>query len=138
MSTPLHSPAAPAPIEAASADRPRLPLRELARELFEEEGLNTVFTNARNAITGTMIVAAGILASHHPIQGPSITTWSVHFAGYAVVLIGALLLVLNLLDGLRSLAKRPCPMAVRVLLVLVYVGLSVRLVQVFMLFRLAA
>jgi hypothetical protein len=39
-------------------------------------------------------------------------------------------------DGLRTLARRQQPKALSVAMVLVYIGLSVRLVQVFALFRL--
>lgn len=59
-----------------------------------------------------------------------------HFAGFVVAAVGVLLLLLNLFDGLRSLATRKRHRALRWATVLVYLGLSVRLVQVFMLFRL--
>ena len=108
----------------------------LTRELFEEQGLDTLFTHARNVITCTVIIAAGVFATHHPLQAPTPATWTIHFAGYAVAAVGVVLLLLNLFDGLRSLARRRHPTLLRLAMVLAYVGLSVRLVQVFMLFRL--
>jgi len=124
----------------AIANRTQLLLRArraLARELFDEQGLSTVFNHARNVITCSVIVAAGMFAAHHPEQAPTPATWTVHFAGYVVTGIGVLLLLLNLCDGLRSLARRQHPTVLRLAMVLAYCGLSVRLVQVFMLFRLA-
>ena len=129
MSTPSSTSSTPSTLSST-------PWRDLHRELFAEQGLGTVFTHARNLITGTWIVAAGMFAAHHPSQAHTFATWSVHFAGGVAVAVGALLLLLNLCDGLRSLAVRPRPRILRVATVVVYVGLSVRLVQVFMLIRL--
>jgi len=84
-----------------------------------------------------VIIAAGMFASHHPSQERTLATWTVHVAGHAVTTVGVLLLLLNLCDGLRHLARRRHPMVLRVAMVLAYCGLSVRLVQVFVLFRLA-
>lgn len=129
---PMNGAAKPAP-----GGRPESPWRDLARELFDDQGLGTVFNHARNVITGTVIIAAGLFAAHHPLQAQTLAMWTVHFAGHAVTVVGVLLLLLNLCDGLRRLARRQHPMVLRVAMVLAYCGLSVRLVQVFMLFRLA-
>jgi hypothetical protein len=61
--------------------------------------------------------------------------WNVHLAGYVVAFLGALLLALNLLDGLRRLAKRRHHVLLRFLAIWVYVALSLRLVQVVIYFR---
>jgi hypothetical protein len=113
------------------------PWRTLGRELFEEQGLAAVFTHARNVITGTVIVAAGMFAAHRPLHDAEPATWTVHLAGYVVATLGVLLLLLNLCDGLHSLSRRRHPLLLRGAMVLIYVGLSVRLVQVFVLFRLS-
>lgn len=108
----------------------------MAQELFEQDGLAAVFSHARNLITGTVIVAAGLFAAHHPEASRTPATWTLNYAGYVVAAAGLLLLLLNLCEGLRSLGRRPHPRLLRGVIVFAYVGLSVRLVQVFMLFRL--
>jgi hypothetical protein len=123
------------PVEAEAAPRPLW--RQLANELFQQDGLAAVFTHARNVITGTVIVAAGLHAIQHPLPSQAPATWTLHLAGWLVSAVGVLLLVLNLCDGLHSLARRRHPTLLRIATIWLYVGLSVRLVQVFMLFRLA-
>jgi hypothetical protein len=110
--------------------------RELVTELFENEGLSTVFQHARNVLTGAAVVGAGFYAVHlhaDRVQG----MWNVHAAGYFVATMGVVLLVLNLLDGLRRLAKRKHHVALRVFAIFVYVALSLRLTQVIVYFRYA-
>jgi len=109
--------------------------RNVAHELFEREGLNSVFQHARNVLSGTVIVAAGMYAAHHVGSSPVPGMWTVHIAGYLVAFTGALLLLLNLCDGLRRLAKRRHHLALRVAAIVVYLALSVRLTQVIVYFR---
>jgi hypothetical protein len=52
-----------------------------------------------------------------------------------VTAVGVLLLLLNLLSGLRSLARRRHPRLLRALTILLYLGLSVRLAQVLVFVR---
>lgn len=108
---------------------------ELTRELFEQDGLSTVFGHARNVLSGTVIIAAGLFAVHHKAAHTVPGTWALHGAGYIVAAVGVLLLVLNLFDGLRRLARRQRPLALRVVVSLLYVALSLRLIQVFVYFR---
>lgn len=77
-----------------------------------------------------------VFAVHHSLEAQTPTTWIVHFAGYVVTAVGVLLMLFNLCDRLRSLARRQHPMVLRLAMVFAYLGLSVRLVHVFMLFRL--
>jgi len=112
---------------------------EVAAELFDNEGLATVFQHARNVLTGAAVVGAGMYAVHHMETSSRLAgLWNVHLAGYAVAIMGAVLLALNLLDGLRRLAKRRHRLMLRVLAILVYVALSLRLIQVIIYFRYAA
>jgi hypothetical protein len=108
---------------------------ELATELFDEDGLTTVFTHARNVVTGAAVIAAGLFAAHHLQTTAMKGMWTVHFAGYAVAALGGVLLALNLMDGLRRLARRKHHLLLRIAAILVYVGLSVRLTQVVIYFR---
>lgn len=111
--------------------------RELAAELFERDGLTTLFTHARNVLTGAVIVAAGTYAVHHIEKVPMPGMWSVHLAGYGVATFGAVLLLLNLLDGLHRLSKRRHHVALRLAAIGVYLIVSVRLSQVAVFFRTA-
>jgi hypothetical protein len=109
--------------------------RQVAEELFEREGLSTLFLHARNLLTGAAVIAAGLYASHHLENKQLVGMWSVHLAGYGVAVAGTVLLVLNLLDGLRRLARQALPLALRLVVTVAYVGLSLRLIQVVIYFR---
>jgi hypothetical protein len=109
---------------------------QLSTELFDNEGLSTVFQHARNVLTCAAVVGAGVYAVHHMEQSRQMAgMWSVNYAGYAVAMLGAVLLGLNLLDGLRRLARRKHHLMLRLFAILVYVALSLRLVQVVIYFR---
>lgn len=112
--------------------------RRLLVELFDNEGLDALFTHARNVLTGTAVMAAGLYAINHLGNSHLPGMWTVHFAGYVVASLGALLLVLNLYDGLRRLAKREHHLLLRFATIVVYVLLSMRLTQVIIYFRAAA
>lgn len=109
--------------------------RELADELFENEGLGTVFAHARNVLTATLIIAAGLYAITHAGKTWLPGMFAVHVAGYAVAGMGGVLLLLNLADGLRRLSQRRHHLALRLLAIAVYLLLSLRLTQVIVYFR---
>ncbi|HEX6707614.1 MAG TPA: hypothetical protein VF169_22840 [Albitalea sp.] len=111
--------------------------RDLVTEMFDRDGLDTVFSHARNVLTGAAIVAAGMYAASHFGNEARRGMWQVHYAGYVVSMLGALLLALNLYDGLRKLARRKHHVLMRVAAILVYVALSMRLAQVIVYFRTA-
>ena len=110
----------------------------VAAELFDKEGFDAVFTHARNVLTGAAVVAAGVYAVHHVGDANQSGVWNLHLAGYVVAAVGALLLLLNLVDGLRKLAQRRHPLLLRVATVFLYVVISMRLTQVIIYFRAAA
>lgn len=110
--------------------------RHLSRELFEHEGMEALFKSARNLLTGAVIVAAGLHAARH--EGAAslpVAQWALQRAGWLVLAIGIAMLALNLFDGLRRLSQRHSHVALRLFATLVYVGLSLRLTQVIVLFR---
>jgi len=123
---------------AAAAQWAREMQRGAARELFEENGLNTVFQHARNVLSGTVIVAAGMYAAHHLGASPLPGMWTLHVAGYVVTTMGVVLLLLNLCDGLRRLARRRHHVVLRMATIVLYIALSARLMQVIVYFRSAA
>jgi hypothetical protein len=110
-------------------------LKEISIELFENDGLNTVFLHARNILTGAAVFAAGLYAVNHMGPEQMHGTWTIHFAGYAVTCLGVVLLLLNLLDGLRRLAKREQHAWLKYAAIFFYLALSVRLTQVIIYFR---
>jgi len=109
--------------------------QHLGAELFEREGLSTLFQHARNVLSGSLIIAAGLYASHHRPRLPAPALWTVQFAGHVVTVVGVLLLVLNLIDGLRRLSRRGYPLLLHAVAALAYFGITVRLVQVLAYFR---
>jgi hypothetical protein len=109
--------------------------RELAAEMFDKDGINTVFLHARNLLTGAAVMAAGLYSMHHLEDKHLAGMWTVHLAGYGVTGLGSGLLALNLGDGLRRLARREVSLGARILLIAAYVGISLRLVQVLLYFR---
>jgi hypothetical protein len=111
--------------------------RETTTELFERDGLSQVFTHARNVLTGAVIIAAGLYAVRHTGSAPAMGMWSVHLAGHGVALLGLVLLLLNLCDGLNRLSKRRHHVALRVATFCIYLAVSLRLAQVAIFFRTA-
>ena len=105
--------------------------------VFDKEGLEALFMHARNVLTGAAVVAAGLYAirhvGEHRVQG----MWNLHIAGYVVAFVGAGLLVLNLIDGLRKLARRRHHLLLRLATIFIYVVISMRLTQVIIYFRAA-
>lgn len=122
----------PTPLQRLQALR-----RTLSQELFDNEGLATVFTHARNVLTSAMLIAAGLYAVRHPRAAVLPALWTVHVAGYIVSAAGLLLLLLNLVDGLRRLSGRHYGPVLRVLAIVAYIALSLRLTQVLIYFRAA-
>lgn len=109
--------------------------RSVAAEVFDDAGLDAMFQHARNILTGTVLIAAGLDASRHTAASPLTMLWNVHHAGYLVAGVGVLLLLLNLWDGLRRLSNRRHALVLRVLAIAAYVVLSLRLTQVILHFR---
>lgn len=139
MSTrPIKAAVGPAAVRARLAAALRW-VRErqqlVVHELFDEDGLATVFQHARNVLSGTLIVAAGMYAAHH-VGGSTLRgLWTLHIAGCVVTALGVVLLLLNLCDGLRRLARRRHHLVLRIATIVVYIALSVRLTQVIVHFR---
>jgi hypothetical protein len=109
--------------------------RDITTELFDNEGLDTLFSHARNMLTCAAIIAAGLYAAHHMASQTVLQLPNAHVAGYVVAGFGIVMLGLNLLDGLRRLSRRRHPLLLRAAAIFVYIVLSVRLTQVIVYFR---
>jgi ABC-type Co2+ transport system permease subunit len=103
--------------------------------MFDDGGIEEMFRHVRNIITASVITAAGIYATEHE---NSMRIWGVLdvlSAGYFVTVVGTVLFVLNLIDGLRRLAKFKQHFILQALLVILYLLITVRVAQLVLSFR---
>ena len=94
-----------------------------------------VFAHIEKLIIGTLIVSAG---AHVSSNEPAIVLFGYlrhGLIGRGVMLFGVILLLLNFLDGLYKLAKVNWHIAYQILMTILYVSLTVRLVQLILAFR---
>ena len=125
-----------------STNDPRPPLSErlkigwqqLIHELFEEEGLDAVFSHVRKMLVATLVVSAGVFAAEN-YESSRQRVFDASYVGYIVAGVGVLLVLLNLVDGLRRLARRRHHIVLRVTLIAIYLFVSIRLVQMLYAFR---
>lgn len=106
-----------------------------ARALFDRGGLKSAFEHVRNLVIATVLVAAGFESAKRFdfMHSPS---WSnPRFAGYIVAGVGCVLIVLNLIDGLRQLSRLRWHFALQAALTVAYVLFSLRMVQLIIDFR---
>jgi hypothetical protein len=94
-----------------------------------------LFSHVEKLIIGTLIVSAG---AHVSSTEPAIELFGYlrhGLVGRGVELFGAILLLLNFLDGLYKLAKLDWHVAYQIVMSLCYIALSVRLIQLILAFR---
>lgn len=94
-----------------------------------------IFSHIEKMIIGTLIVSAG---AHVSSNEPAIQLFGYlrhGLIGRGVMLFGVVLLLLNFLDGLYKLAKLNWHIAYQIVMTILYVALSVRLVQLILAFR---
>jgi hypothetical protein len=103
--------------------------------LFDEGGVDAIFSHVRNLLIASLIIAAGSYAIR---QAPDVEIFGVsnlEIAGIGVAAIGFVLVGLNLIDGLFKLTRIGSPLALRIALVGLYLFISMRLVQFVVLLR---
>ena len=81
------------------------------------------------------IGAAGAFAARESDKSQLLSIADAAYIGYGAAFVGVLLLLLNLVDGLRRLARRRHHIVLRAVLIAIYVILSVRLAQLLFIFR---
>jgi hypothetical protein len=94
-----------------------------------------IFSHVEKMIIGTLIVSAG---AHVSSTEPWIELFGYlrhGLVGRGVMLFGVILLLLNFVDGLYKLAKLNWHIAYQILMTILYVALSVRLIQLILAFR---
>src|SRR6266436_4729607 len=94
-----------------------------------------MFGHVEKMIIGTLIVSAG---AHVSTNEPAIVLFGYlrhGLVGRGVELFGVILLVLNFLDGFYKLARLEWHAAYQIAMLLCYIALSVRLIQLIPAFR---
>jgi hypothetical protein len=94
-----------------------------------------IFSHVEKLIIGTLIISAG---AHVSSSEPAIVLFGYlrhGLVGRGVMLFGVILLVLNFVDGLYKLARLNWHIAYQILMTILYVALSVRLIQLILAFR---
>lgn len=100
-----------------------------------EQASKEIFAHVEKVIIGTLIVSAG---AHVSSADPAIELFGYlrhSLVGRGIELFGIILLVLNFLDGLTKLARLNWHFAYQIAMTLLYVALSVRLIQLILAFR---
>ncbi len=100
-----------------------------------EQASKEIFSHVEKVIIGTLIISAG---AHVSSADPAIELFGYlrhSLVGRGVELFGVILLVLNFLDGLYKLARLSWHLAYQIAMTLLYVALSVRLIQLILAFR---
>lgn len=94
-----------------------------------------IFSHVEKLVIGTLIISAG---AHVSSNEPAIVLFGYlrhGLIGRGVMLFGVILLLLNFLDGLYKLARLNWHIAYQILMTVLYVALSVRLIQLILAFR---
>lgn len=112
-------------------------MRELWRkylDLLDRDLSTQVFDNIKNLLVCALLFAAGTDALHgnHQILmglfGSSLTGWG-------LIAVSAILMLINVSDGLHRLAKLRYHTALQILLFLLYLVLAIRVVEIVWSFR---
>jgi len=94
-----------------------------------------LFSHVEKLIVGTLIISAG---AHVSSTEPAIVLFGYlrhGLIGRGVMLFGVILLLLNFVDGLYKLAKLNWHIAYQTAMAVLYVALSIRLIQLILAFR---
>lgn len=107
--------------------------RRIATQLFDNGLLRLIFENTRNMAVSSLITAAGLEVVR---AGPGdLDLVNPTLVGYVVTTIGAILLVLNLMDGLWRLSRVKSHLILQVLLCGAYAFIFWRVVYLVLYFK---
>lgn len=100
-----------------------------------DNDLNTrVFDSFKNMVLCALLFAAGtnaIQTDHRVLFSPVAT----NLAGWGIIAVSAVLMILNISDGVRRLGKLRYHLILQILIVLFYVVISVRVIEIVWSFR---
>lgn len=110
----------------------KLWLRYLA--LLDDELNTRIFDNFKNLVLCALLFAAGTdaLRTDHRFF---LSVTAGHFAEWGLIAVSAALMLLNISDGIRRLAKLRYHLVFQALIVLVYVLIAARVVEMVWSFR---
>lgn len=93
-----------------------------------------IFDNIKNLLVCALLFAAGtdaLQGDHQPFMG----LWGSTLAGWGLIVLSAILLLLNISDALRRLAKQRHHLVLQIFMCLLYLILAVRVVEIVWSFR---
>jgi hypothetical protein len=100
-----------------------------------DQDLNTrIFDNFKNLVLCALLFAAGTNALHIGHRY-FLSLTATNFAGWGLIAVSALLMMLNVSDGIRRLGKLRYHLFFQTLIVLVYLLISERVVEIVWNFR---
>ncbi|KRP71495.1 hypothetical protein YA0871_05025 [Pseudomonas paralactis] len=102
--------------------------------LLENDLSTQIFDNVKNLLVCALLFAAGtdtLMGRRELFIG----VFASNIAGWGLIILSTLLMLLNVSDGIRRLAKLPYHLALQVLLILVYVVIAERVVEIVWGFR---
>jgi hypothetical protein len=102
---------------------------------LEEDGIDAIFAHVKNLAVATIIIAAGSYAIRDETNREVFGVLDLRLTGFAVEVIGFVLIALNFIDGLRKLTRLGGSLVLRIALVGLYVLISMRLIQLIVMLR---
>lgn len=103
-------------------------------QLLDDDLTTRIFDNIKNLLVCALLFAAGsnaLHSDHHLFMG----LFGSSLTGWGLIGLSALLMLLNISDGLRRLAKLPNHWVLQITLFLLYLVLAVRVVEIVWSFR---
>ena len=100
-----------------------------------EHVFKELFSHVEKMIIGTVIISAG---AHVSSTEPAIELFGYlrhSLVGRGVMLFGVILLLLNFVDGLYKLARLNWHVVYQIVMTILYIALSIRLIQLILAFR---
>ena len=103
-------------------------------QLLDKDLNAKIFDNFKNMVLCALLYAAGTNALHRDHKLIMSIT-ATNLAGWGVITISGLLMLLNVSDGIRRLAQLRYHLVFQLLIVLIYILISARVVEMVWSFR---
>jgi hypothetical protein len=105
------------------------------RDVFVKGTVNSIFVHIRNLVYCGLVLAIGSYVQTNPAEW-LLGTVFVEYSGLVFIVLGILLMLLNMADGLYRLSKLKHPVILNTLFVVLYLVMSIRFVFIMWEFRL--
>lgn len=103
-------------------------------ELLDNDLNTRIFDNFKNLVLCGLLFAAGTSALHSDHR-PFLSLFATNLAGWGLIVVSALLMLLNISDGIRRLARLRYHLVLQILIVVIYVVIAERVVEMLWNFR---